>query len=106
MAKVWAQNDIAGSVQWLETLEPGYARRKGLSAAYGYWGALEPESAGLYLNQQVNTQTEILPLTDSSDLLTKSETAVMWAEEITEKGLREAAMVRAGHHFFRRMRRC
>ena len=38
MAKVWAQNDIAGSVQWLETLEPGYARRKGLSAAYGYWG--------------------------------------------------------------------
>ena len=104
MAKVWAQNDIAGSVQWLETLEPGYARRKGLSAAYGYWGALEPESAGLYLNQQVNTPDRDFAINGFiSGLAHKDpETAVMWAEEITEKGLREAAMVRAGHHFFRR----
>ena len=90
--------------QWLETLEPGYARRKGLSAAYGYWGALEPESAGLYLNQQVNTPDRDFAINGFiSGLAHKDpETAVMWAEEITEKGLREAAMVRAGHHFFRR----
>ncbi len=104
MAKVWAQNDIAGSVQWLETLEPGYARRKGLSAAYGYWGALEPESAGLYLNQQATTPDRDFAINGFiSGLAHKDpETAVMWAEEITEKGLREAAMVRAGHQFFRR----
>ena len=104
MAKVWAQNDIAGSVQWLETLEPGHARRKGLSAAYGYWGALEPESAGLYLNQQSNTSDRNFAINGFiSGLAHKDpETAVMWAEEITDKGLREAAMVRAGHHFFRR----
>ena len=49
MAKVWASQDILGSVTWLESLEASGAKRKGLSAAYGYWGALEPESASLPL---------------------------------------------------------
>ena len=103
MAKVWAGQDIFESVTWLESLDPSSAKRKGLSAAYGYWGGLEPDSGAQYLNQ--------LPITPDRDFAINGyisgmahkdpETAVIWAEEISNKGLREAAMVRAGHHFFR-----
>ena len=106
MAKVWASQDILGSVTWLESLEASGAKRKGLSAAYGYWGALEPESAGEYLNQlPVSPDRDFAINGFISGMVHKDpETAVIWAEEISNKGLREAAMVRAGHNFFRQSR--
>jgi hypothetical protein len=90
-------------VTWLESLEASGAKRKGLSAAYGYWGALEPESAGEYLNQlPVSPDRDFAINGFISGMVHKDpETAVIWAEEISNKGLREAAMVRAGHNFFR-----
>jgi hypothetical protein len=103
MAKVWAKQDIVGSVTWLESLDHGPAKRKGLSAAYGYWGALEPESAAQYLNEiPPNVDRDYAINGYISGLVHKDpETALIWAEEIQTKGLRESAMVRAGERFFR-----
>lgn len=103
MAKVWAQQDILGSVTWLESLDHGPAKRKGLSAAYGYWGALEPDSAALYLNEHPPNMDRDFAINGFISGLVRNdpETALIWAEEIQTKGLREAAMVRAGERFFR-----
>ena len=103
MAKVWAKQDIFGSVTWLESLDNGPAKRKGLSAAYGYWGALEPESAAQYLNElPPNVDRDFAINGFISGMVHKDpETAIIWAEEIQTKGLREAAMVRAGERLFR-----
>lgn len=103
MAKVWAKQDIFGSVTWLESLDNGPAKRKGLSAAYGYWGALEPESAAQYLNElPPNMDRDFAINGYISGMVHKDpETALIWAEEIGTKGLRESAMVRAGERLFR-----
>ena len=103
MAKVWVRQDILGSVTWLESLDHGPAKRKGLSAAYGYWGALEPDSAALYLNEQPPNVDRDFAINGFISGLVRNdpETALIWAEEIQTKGLREAAMVRAGERFFR-----
>ena len=103
MAKVWARQDILGSVTWLESLEHGPAKRKGISAAYGYWGALEPDSAAQYLNEQApNIDRDFAINGFISGMVHKDpETALVWAEEIKTQGLRESAMVRAGERFFR-----
>lgn len=101
MAKAYAQKDIFGSVTWLETLSPGSPKLKGLSAAYGYWGSLEPDSAAEYLNaQQPSKDRDFAVNGFISGLVNKDpETALSWAEEIQDKGLREAALVRAGIRF-------
>ena len=101
MAKAYVKRDIFGSVTWLENLDPGPAKRKGISAAYGYWGALEPDSAAEYLNgQPPSTDRDFAVNGFISGLVHKDpETALVWAEEIQSKSLREAALVRAGQRF-------
>ena len=103
MAKAWASEDIPNSVTWLETLDGSRGKSEGLSAAYGFWGAKEPESASEYLNNQNDSKERDFAINGFiSGLAHKDpENAVLWAAQISNPGLREAAMVRAGHHYFR-----
>ena len=91
------------AAQWVETLEPSLAKLDALSAVYGFRGATQPHEA-------VQEIVDMPPSPDRNFAINgfisglahqDGEAAVTWAAEITDPGMREAAMVRAGRHYFR-----
>jgi hypothetical protein len=99
----WARQDAAAAAQWAGSLDPSQGRNQALSAAYGQWGAREPLVA-------VQNLIEMPPSTDRNFAINgfisglaphDGQTAVNWAAEISDPGMRQSAQIRAGRQFFR-----
>ena len=104
VAHQWAGRNPTEAVAWFESLDPSRGKSQGISAAYGQWGARDPEAASQYLYDLPNSSEKNFAINGFISGLAHSdpETAVIWAAEIeNDPGMRQAAMVRAGQHFFR-----
>ena len=95
--------DVNAATAWMESLEPSLAQRDALSAVYGFRGAKEPHAAVQdILNMPPSDNRNFAINGFISGLAHQDpEAAVLWAAEITEPGMRQAAMVRAGQQYFR-----
>lgn len=91
------------TLQWAADLPEGRLRANAWSAAYAVWGTQKPEAA-------LQEITRMPPSSDRNQAINgfisglagqDGATAVTWAAEITQPGMREAAMVRAGKQFYR-----
>ncbi len=102
VARIWAQSDPPGAVGWLETLGDSRGQREGLSAAYANWAAREPMGASEHLVAQPESPERDFAINGFTAALAHRdpESAVIWAEQITNPGLREAATLRAAQRFY------
>ncbi|MFT5411487.1 MAG: hypothetical protein ACI9NC_004222 [Verrucomicrobiales bacterium] len=94
---------LDSALEWAADLPEGSLRNNAWSAAYAVWAAQDPHAA-------VQSIVELPPSTDRDLAINgftaayahaDGERATVWAAEITSPGLREAALVRAGTHYFR-----
>lgn len=94
--------NVGQASEWVDSLEPSLAKLDALSAVYGFRGAQQPHEA-------VQQIMEMEPSPDRNFAINgfisglahqDGEAAVTWAAEITDPGMREAAMVRAGKQYF------
>ena len=101
--EVAKETGLDATLQWAAELPEGRLRANAWSAAYAVWGTEAPEAAlgeiikmppSADRNQAINGFISGLASQDGA-------TAVTWAAEITQPGMREAAMVRAGKEFYR-----
>lgn len=107
VAHQWAGRNPTEAVTWFESLGASQGKSQGISAAYGQWGARDPEAASQYLYNLPNSSDKNFAINGFISGLAHSdpETAVIWAAEIeNDPGMRQAAMVRAGQHYFRQNR--
>ena len=95
--------DFQAAWEWVESLEPSLAQRDGLSAVYGFRGARQPHEAVQDIIDMPPSEDRNFALNGFISGLAHQdpEAAVLWAAEITEPGMREAAMVRAARHYYR-----
>ncbi|MGK0186012.1 MAG: hypothetical protein ACI9R3_001795 [Verrucomicrobiales bacterium] len=96
-------DDFSAASQWVETLEPSRAKLDAISAVYGFRGAKQPHEAVLEIVAMPPSDDRNFAINGFISGLAHQdgEAAVTWAAEITDAGMREAAMVRAGKQFFR-----
>ncbi|MFP6874762.1 MAG: hypothetical protein VCA55_14770, partial [Verrucomicrobiales bacterium] len=101
VVREWDDREAASA--WVDSLEPSQGQRDALSAVFGFRGAQDPEVAVQEIidmppspdrNYAINGFISGLAVQDG-------ESAVIWAAEITDPGMRQSAMIRAGRHFFR-----
>jgi len=99
----WAGQDAAAAAQWAGSLDPSLGRNQALSAAYGQWGAREPLVAAQNLIEMPPSSDRNFAINGFISGLAPhdGQTAVNWAAEISEPGLRQSAQIRAGRQFFR-----
>lgn len=103
VSQLWAGRDVDAAVRWTESLPPSPAKHEGLSAAYGQWGARDPETASRTLYHMPPSTEKNFAINGFISGLAHSdpEAAVIWAAEISEPKMREAALVRAGRQYYR-----
>jgi hypothetical protein len=94
---------LHSALAWAADLPEGSLRSNAWSAAYAFWAGQDPLAA-------IQSITEMPPSPDRDQALNgfvsahagaDGERATVWAAEIASPALREAAMIRAGTHFFR-----
>lgn len=102
----WARRDLKSAIAWSETLSEGQPRNNTVSAIYGQWAAREPlQAVEAIMQMQDGTDRNFALNGFISGLAGQdAERAVMWAAEISEPGLREAAVVRAGQRYYQQDR--
>ena len=91
------------TLEWAADLPEGSLRSNAWSAAYAAWAQQDPLAA-------IQSITEMPPSSDRDQALNgfvsahageDGERATAWAAEIASPAVREAAMIRAGTHYFR-----
>ena len=101
--EVVKENGIESALVWAEGLPEGALRGNAWSAAYANWASRAPEAA-------VESIMEMEPSGDRNQAINgfvsalagqDGEAAALWAGEISDKGMREAAQVRVGQQFFK-----
>ncbi len=95
--------DVEAATDWVDSLGPSLAQRDALSAVYGFRGSQEPhEAVQDILNMPPSDDRNFAINGFISGLAHQDgEAAVLWAAEITDPGMRQAAQVRAAEHFYR-----
>ncbi|MEM7383397.1 MAG: hypothetical protein AAF514_00505 [Verrucomicrobiota bacterium] len=101
VVREWKNPEAAA--QWVESLEPSLGQRDALSAVYGFRGAMQPQEALQDIMAMPESADKNFALNGFISGLAHQdgEAAVLWAAEITDPGMRQAAMVRAGTQYFR-----
>jgi hypothetical protein len=97
------EDGLDDTLDWAAELPEGSLRGSAWSAAYAHWTSREPQDA-------VQSIIEMPPSDDRNQAINgfisalahqDGERAVEWAAEITEPGMRQAAMVRAATQYYR-----
>jgi hypothetical protein len=97
------EDGLDDTLAWAAELPEGSLRGNAWSAAYAHWAAREPQDA-------VQSIIEMPPSDDRNQAINgfisalahqDGKRAVEWAAEITEPGMRQAAMVRAATQYYR-----
>ena len=101
VVREWDDREAAEA--WVDSLEPGQGQRDALSAVFGFKGANQPhEAVQEIIDMPVSQDRDFAINGFISGLASQDgESAVIWAAEISDPGMRESAMIRAGRHFFR-----
>jgi hypothetical protein len=101
VVREWDDREAAAA--WVDSLEPGQGQRDALSAVFGFKGANQPHEAVQEIIDMPASQDRDFAINGfiSGLAAQDGESAVIWAAEITDPGMRESAMIRAGRQFFR-----
>ena len=101
--EIAGEKGLDSTLQWAAELPDGPLRGSAWSAAYAVWARQDPHAA-------IQSISAMAPSPDRDQALNgfasahagnDGERATAWAAEITNPGLREAALIRAGTHYFR-----
>lgn len=98
VGREWSKRDPAAAVAWLESLEGSRGRNEGLSAAYAVWASRDPLGASRHLSELPDSTARDFAINGFTAALSHQDpdAAVIWAADIANPGLREAAVIRAG----------
>jgi hypothetical protein len=101
VVREWDDREAAEA--WVASLEPSQGQRDALSAVFGFKGAHQPHEAVQEIIDMPVSQDRDFAINGfiSGLAVQDGESAVIWAAEISDPGMRQAAMIRAGRHFFR-----
>lgn len=101
VVREWDDREAAEA--WVASLEPSQGQRDALSAVFGFKGANQPHEAVQEIIEMPASQDRDFAINGfiSGLAAQDGESAVIWAAEISEPAMRQAAMIRAGRHFFR-----
>ena len=88
--------------QWVQSLPAGQGQLDALSAVYGFRGAREPQVAVQDIIAMPDSPDKNFAINGFISGLARQdgETAVIWAAEITDPGMRTEAIIRAGRQFY------
>ena len=94
---------VSDTLAWAAELPEGPLRGSAWSAAYAHWGQRQPEVAVQSIIEMSPSQDRNLAINGFTAAYAHQDgaTAVAWAAEITESGLRQAALVRAATQYYR-----
>ncbi len=96
------EQGLQASLDWAAELPEGSLRNNAWSALFAKWTSQDSMSASEALVEMPESTDRDLAINGFSAALSTRdpESAVIWASEIENPGLREAAMVRAGTRYF------
>lgn len=91
------------TLQWAASLPEGPLRGSAWSAAYAHWTAHDPQVAVQAIMKMPASQDKNQAINGFISALAHQdgERAVIWAGEITQPGMREAAQLRAAQQYFK-----
>ena len=92
VVREWDDREAAEA--WVDSLEPGQGQRDALSAVFGFKGANQPHEAVQEIIDMPVSQDRDFAINGfiSGLAVQDGESAVIWAAEITDPGMRQAAM--------------
>ena len=92
------------TLNWADDLPQGRQRRDAWSAAYAVWASRDPIAAAGSINRLADGSDRNLAINGfvSAHVHQDGEMAMTWVSDISEPGLRDAAMIRVGRQYYQR----
>ena len=102
----WAERDPVASVNWLESLADGKGKSEGMYSALGEWVRRDPEAASQYLVDMPASEMKDSAVSGFVRRLAwdDPQSAVAWADTISQENVRVETLKRAGQAWVTRDR--
>lgn len=104
VARDYAGRDPEAAVAWLESIPSTADKSKGLESAFSVWAAKETMAAGEYINKMGPSAERDWAISGYAPRLAAADpqSAVEWADAVSDPGLRERALIKTGYVYYHR----